>query len=151
MTVAKKTNAAKGFEKASATAQEQIEAALKAGTDSFKGYEDMVAFGKENLDALMASGSIFAKGFQDLNSAWFGLAQASLEDSFAATQAVMKCKSVPEAVEVQRELAKDKVARIVTESRKLSEMSVKLAEKALEPITGRVNVAVEKFSKPLAV
>lgn len=151
MSATKKTAAAKGYEKASATVQEQIEAAVKAGTDSFKGYEDMVAFGKENMDAFMASGSIFAKGFQDLNAAWLGLAQASFENSIAATKAVMECKSIPEAVEVQSDLAKDSYAKIVTESQKLSELSVKLTEKALEPIAGRVNVAVEKLSKPLAI
>jgi len=151
MTAAKKTTTAKSYEKAAATAQEQIEAAVKVGADAFKGYEDMVVFSKENLDAVMVSGSIFAKGFQDLNTAWFGLAQASLEDSFAASQAVMKCKSVPEAVEVQSELAKESYTKMVSESRKLSEMSVQLAEQALAPITGRVNVAVEKFSKPIAI
>ena len=113
-------------------------------------FTDFVTFGKDNLDAVIASSTLFAKGMQDLNAAWFGYAQASLEDSFAATKAVLDCKSVPEAVEVQRELAQEKVAKLVAESRKLSDLSVKVAEKAMAPITGRVTVAVEKFSKPAA-
>ena len=117
---------------------------------AFNGYEDFVSFGKDNLDAVVASSTIFAKGMQDLNAVWFGYAQASLEDSFAATKAVLDCKSVPEAVEVQSGLVQEKVAKLVAESRKLSDLSVKVAEKAMEPITGRVNVAVEKFSKPVA-
>jgi len=142
--------ATKGYEKAIAMSKEHVEAAVKAGTQAFKGYEDLVAFGKDNVDAVMKASAALAKGVQDLNKALFGLAQAALEENVAVTKKLLGCKSVKDVVEVQSELAKANYAKAVTEGRKLSDLSLKIAEEAAAPITARVTAAVDKFTKPLA-
>lgn len=142
--------ATKGYEKAIAMSKEHVEAAVKAGSQAFKGYEDMVAFGKDNVDAVMKCGTILAKGAQDMNKVLFGLAQASLEESVAATKKILACKSAKDVFELQSDLARANYSKIVNESRKLSDMSTKLAEEAVAPIAARVTMAVEKISKPIA-
>ncbi len=52
--------------------------------------------------------------------------------------------------EVQGDLVKSSYDKLVSDSRRMSDMSVKVAENAAKPIAGRLNVAVEKFTKPLA-
>ena len=142
--------ATKGYEKAIAMSKEHVEAAHKAGTQAFKGYEDMVAFGKDNVDAAIKSGTILTRGVQDINKVLFGLAQAQLEESVAATKKIFGCKSVKDVVEVQSDIAKANYAKFMAESRKLADMSVKLAEESVAPIAARVAVAVEKTTKPIA-
>ncbi len=142
--------AAEGYEKAVAMGREQAESAVKAGAGVFKGYEDLAGFGKDNVDAVMRSGAILARGAQDFNDVWFGLARASVEGALGATKALLGCKNVAEVVEVQTGLAKAQYEKFVGESHRLSDMSVKLAEDAAQPIAARVTVAVEKFTKPLA-
>lgn len=142
--------AAKGYEQAVQTAKERVEAAFTAGSDAFKGYEDVAAFNKSNVDALVKSGAVLAKGAQDFNALWFGFAQASLEDGIAATKALLGCKTLQQVAEVQGDLVKSSYDKLVSESRKMSDMSVKVAENAAKPIAGRLNVTVEKFTKPLA-
>ncbi len=142
--------AAKGYEKAVAMGREQVETAVKAGAGAFKGYDDLAGFGKDNVEAVMTSGAILAKGVQDFNDVWLGLAQASVEDAVGAAKALFGCKTLPEVVEVQCGLAQAQYEKFVAESRRLSAMSAKLAENASAPITARVTVAVEKFTKPLA-
>ncbi|MCH6589193.1 MAG: phasin family protein [Proteobacteria bacterium] len=142
--------AAKGYEKAVAMGREQVETAVKAGAGAFKGYGDLAGFGKDNVQAVMTSGAILAKGVQDLNDVWLGLARASVEDAVGAAKALFGCKTLPEVVELQTGLAQAQYEKFVAESRRLSDMSAKLAENASAPITARVTVAVEKFTKPLA-
>ncbi|MHC8509338.1 MAG: phasin family protein [Rhodospirillales bacterium] len=142
--------AAKGYEKAVAMSKEHVEAAVKAGTEAFKNGEDLTAYNKDNLDAAMASGAVFAKGVQDMNKAFFALAQASMEDSAAATRRIMACKSLNDVFAVQSDLARTGYEKAVAESRRFSDMGVKLAEEAAAPVTQRVAVTVEKFAKPLA-
>lgn len=142
--------ATKGYEKAVAMSKEHVEAAHKAGTQAFKGYEDMVTFGKDNVDAAIKSGTILTRGVQDINKVLFGLAQAQLEESVAATKKILGCKSVKDVVEVQSDIAKANYAKFMAESRKLADMSVKLAEESVAPIAARVAVAVEKTTKPIA-
>ena len=142
--------ASKGYEKAVAMTQEQVEAAVKAGTELFGNYEDLVAFNKETVDAFVTSGSVWVKGMQDLNRVWFGLAQASMEESVNATRALMGCKTLPDVIKVQSDLGRTNYDKLVSESRKLSDLSVKVAEQTFEPINARVNAAVEKFTQPIA-
>ncbi|MBC8339380.1 MAG: phasin family protein [Rhodospirillales bacterium] len=122
----------------------------KTAADAIKGYEQAVAYSKESIDAVMKSNAIFVKGLQDINTVLFGLAQASLEDSVAATQRIFDCKTVSDVMDTQAELAKAGYEKALDDSRKVSELSVKVAEAASQPITKQVNAAVEKFSKPMA-
>ena len=142
--------ATKGVEKAVAVGQEQVAAAVKAGTDAFKNYEEVIAFNKANVDAVVKANALFVKGMQDLNKEIFAMAQATLEENAEVTKKVLGCKSVQDAFAIQNDLVKANYEKAMTESRKISDMTVKLAEEASAPIASRVNLTVEKFTKELA-
>ena len=117
--------------------------------EAFRGCEDFVALGKDNMEAAIQFGVVLAKGAQEFNKAWLGLAQASVEDSVAATKAILGCKSVQEVADVQIDLAKAGYAKLMTENQRLAELTAKLADDAIEPIAERVTATVDRFSKPL--
>ncbi len=142
--------ASQGVEKAVAMSQEHVAAAIQAGAEAFKGYEDVVSYGKDSVDAVMKSNALFVKGFQDINQALFGLAQASLDDGAAATKKILGCKTVTDAIDAQTEMARAGYAKAIEDSRRIADMSVKLAEEAARPLTKQVSATVEKFSKPIA-
>ena len=142
--------ATKSVEKAVAVSQEQVAAAVKAGTEAFKNYEEVIAFGKENVDAVVQANALFVKGVQSLNQEIFAIAQAALEENAELTKKVLGCKTVQEAVAIQSDVMKANYDKAVTESRKITDMTVKLAEDAAAPIAKRVNFTVEKFTKELA-
>jgi phasin family protein len=98
----------------------------------------------------MRSNAVFVKGVQDINKILFGFAQASLDDSVAATKKILGCKNVTEVIDAQAELAQAGYAKAIEDSRRINDMSVKLAEEAAQPLTKQVSATVEKFSKPIA-
>jgi len=122
----------------------------KTAADAIKGYQQAVAFGKENVDAVMKSNAILAKGIQDINTVLFDLAQTALQDSVVAAENLFGCKTVAEVMDTQAGLAKTGYAKALDDSRKISELTTKVAEAASRPITSQVNAAVEKFSKPMS-
>ncbi|MBF0355941.1 MAG: phasin family protein [Alphaproteobacteria bacterium] len=140
----------KGYEKAVAMTKENVEAAVKAGANAFKSYEDVMSFGKETLEAFVRSGTIFAKGWQDASKAAIALTQESIEESVAASKAIMSAKSLKDVVDMQTVLVKNSFDRAVAEGGKLSETNFKLAEEAFEPLNERLNATVSKMMKPLA-
>lgn len=142
--------ASQGVERAVAMSQEHVAAAIKAGAEACKGYEDAVSYGKDNVDAVMKSNAIFVKGVQDINKVLFGLAQASLDDSVAATKKILGCKTPKDILDAQAALAKACYAKAFEDSRRITDMSVKLAEEASQPLAKQVNKTVEKFTKPIA-
>jgi len=142
--------ATKGVEKTVAMSQEQVAAAVKAGSEAFKNYEEVVAFNKDNLDAVMKANAVFVKGLQDLNKEFFSMAQASLESNADVARKVFNCKSVEELVTLQNVLVTDSYSKVLDQGRKITDLSVKIAENASAPIASRVNATVDRFTKPLA-
>ncbi|MDA0998523.1 MAG: phasin family protein, partial [Proteobacteria bacterium] len=142
--------ATKGVEKVVAMSHEQMAAAVKAGTDAFKGYEDIVAYSKANVDAFVKSNEILVKGVQEINAVVFSMAKESLDESVELTQKLLSCQSIADVVAVHNDLTKKNYVKVVGESRKLSDLSTKLAEQAAKPIAARVTETVEKLAKPIA-
>ena len=144
------TKATESIETPVAVGQEQVAAAVKAGTEVFKNYEEVIALSKDNVEAVVKANTLFVNGVQDLNKEIFAMAQATLEENAVMTKRVLNCTSFQDAVAIQNDLVKANYEKAMTESRKITDMTVKLAEGATAPITKQVNLAVEKFTKELA-
>lgn len=171
MSTATKTKAANGgkatskpqAEKAEAAAARPEEAAAKkenranafAFTEipALKGvpsYEEVLQFNRETLDAMLQASTAVAKSYQDLGRAWLGLTQESVEDAVSAGKALAEARSLPEMLEVQSRLAQASLQKAMNESGRLQEMSMRLAEAALQPLNSHFTAAVERWSKPAA-
>ena len=139
------------YEKAAAMTKEQVESAFKAGADTFKsvqGYEEIAAFNKQAVDAMFQASNVMFKGVQDMNKLWFGLAQASVEDGIDTTKKMFACKTVEEMVELQAAYASKGYDKVVKDGQMVSDLSMKVAEEAFQPLAGPFTAAVEKFTKP---
>jgi phasin family protein len=139
--------AQKGIEQAVQLTKENVE---KASVAFFKGYDEFSVYSKGNVEAVVKAGSIYARGLEDLSKTMLAITQSQIEASVAATKAVLGCTSLRQMVDVQTGLARSHFDRFVADGSKLSEVSLKVANEALEPIQARVNVAVGKFTKPAA-
>lgn len=132
--------AAAGYDQAVAMTKEQVEKTSKA---VFQGYGDFNSLGQENLDAVVQSGTIYAKGVETIGREVMSFAKAAMDNNVAATKAMFGAKSLREVVDLQNELTRKTFDRFVAEYGKLTEMSVKLATDASEPIQTRVEKAVK--------
>ena len=139
--------AAKSYEGMVSLSKEQMDAALKAATGAFKGYDGAALFGKDNVDALVAYNSAVTKGFENLVKGLLSFGQKSFEGSVAATKDMLACKTVQEFVDWQSGIARAHFDQFVAEATKISELGVKTAQEATQPISERVHVTVEKFWK----
>jgi phasin family protein len=132
--------AAKGFESQQVKMKESVEKAMKTA-------EEMVAFSQGNLEALMKASQIYATGLQDISKHLAASSKATMEESVAFTKSLMGVKSVKEAVDLQSGFARSSIEKAVSETNKVTDASVKLAEQAIAPLTARMTLAVEKFGK----
>lgn len=136
--------AAKTVDQAVALTKEQVE---KVSKQAFQTYDDLTAFNKDTVEAVVASSQILAKGFETVSKTWVAFAQSSMEQSVSAAKALLTVKTLREAMDLQAEFARTSFDTLVAETTKVSELSVKVANEAIEPISARVNAAVEKFGK----
>jgi phasin family protein len=134
------TGAVAGFEKTQAEVKANMDKAIKTA-------EEFVSFGQGNMEAAVKSGQIWAAGMQDLSKTFAATAQARMEQTVATWKAMAGVKSLKEAIDLQSNLARTSVEAAMTETGKLTDASLKLAESAFAPITARVSLAVEKFGR----
>lgn len=132
--------AAAGFEQTQAKVKENMDKAIRTA-------EEFVSFGQGNFEAVVKSGQIFAAGMQDLSQQMAAHAQAALNDTFSTFKALTGVRSFKEAVELQSGLARSAMEKTLSETGRMTEASMKLAEQSFAPIAARVTLTVEKFAK----
>lgn len=135
-------------EKVVEAAAEQVE---KATTAVKQGYGDFATLQKDAFDAFVRSGEILAKGAEALGKEYFAFAQKTAEANNEAAKALLAAKSVTEFVQLQSDYFRISMDSSVDEGSKLSEMSLKIATEAFEPLQKQMTAAVEVGMKPLAV
>jgi phasin family protein len=139
-TTEKAFDAAEGMETVAKNGAE----ALKTGFEkAVKGYDQFLGFGKETVEAYTKAANVAAKGAETLNSEIFAYSKQSMEDTIAATKAIMSTKSVHEAIELQTDFVKTQFDGYVAQMTKLSEMYVAVAKDSFAPIQGRVQAWVD--------
>ena len=121
------------------TALENGAAALKNGLEkALKGYDAFLGYGKETAEAVMKSATVAGKGVESINNEIYSFSKQSIEDSVAATKAVMSSKSVHEAFEFQTDFAKSAFEAYVSELSKISELATSTTKDSFAPFKGRV-------------
>ena len=137
----------KPFEFSKAPGVDQIKAQMeKFSPTVFGNYEDLSQSGKDNVEAVVKSTQILAKAAEELSKAINTFTQSSIEMNMHAGQALLGIKSLQDLVEVQSELARNSMDHFIAESSKISDMTVKVANEAMEPIQTRINITIEKLS-----
>jgi len=136
-----------GYDKAVNMTQEQVE---KTAKSVLKAYGEFTSLNKDSVDAMIAAGNIWASGFEKMGKAYMAFAQASAESNVEAAKSLMMAKTVQDVFEIQSELARSSFDSFVAEGTKMSEMGVKVANEAFEPIQAQLNTTVEKILRPVA-
>jgi phasin family protein len=120
---------------------------MKEGvTRAMKTAEQVAHFSQGNVEAFVKSSQIMATGLQDLSKLMAANAKASMDETMSVFKAFTSVKSLKEAFDLQTSFARTSMEKAVSESGKITEHSLKLAEQALAPLSARVNAAVETFS-----
>jgi phasin family protein len=131
--------AAASFEQAHVQMKEGAQRAMKTA-------EQIAHFSQGNVEAFVKSGQIWATGLQDISKLMAANAKATMDETMSTFKALTTVKSLKEAFDLQTSFARTSMEKAMSESGKITEHSLKVAEQAFAPITARVNAAVETFS-----
>jgi phasin family protein len=127
------------------------ETVVKNGAEAFKtgfekavkNYDHFLGYGKETVEAYVKAANVAGKGAETLHNEIYSFSKQSIEDSLAATKAVLGSKSVHEAFERQTDFAKTAFEAYVGQVTRLSEIFAATTKEAFEPLQGRVQAWVD--------
>jgi phasin family protein len=132
--------ASAGLEKTQEHLKEHMGKAIKKA-------EEVATFSQGTFDALLKSGQIWTAGVQDLSKQIAATAQSQMEDTMSTFKALSGLRSLKEVMDLQTSFARSAVEKAMSETGRLTDASFRLAEQTMAPLTARVSVAVETFSK----
>src|SRR6201996_5202441 len=139
-------------------AAQTAETTFKNGAEAFKtgfekavkNYDHFLGYGKETVEAYVKAANAAGKGAETINSEIYALSKQSIEESIAATKAVLGSKSIHEAIEVQTDFAKTAFDAYVGQMTKLGQLFQATSKETFAPIQGRVQAWVETVQKRAA-
>jgi phasin family protein len=118
--------------------------AIKTGFEkAVKSYDTVLSYGKDTVEAYMKSATVAGKGIETINSEIYSFSKDAIEESIAASKAILGSKSVHEAFELQTDYAKSAFDSYVSELTKVSELVNSAAKDSFAPLQGRVQAWVE--------
>ena len=129
-----------GFEQAQSNMHQGVEKAMKAA-------HDMMAFSQGNIEAMTRSSQILATGLQDMFQHIASGAKASMEDAMGTMKAIGSMNSIREAMDLQSNLLRSAAEQAVSQASQLTDAGMKLSERTLAPITARLSLATEMFTR----
>lgn len=122
----------------------------KTAEGLFRGYDELADVGKENLEAFLKANTVLADGMERIGKEVIGLTRQSLESAAAATSALLDAKSIEDVMALQGDFTKSFVDQVLAGTAKLSEMGLKVASDAYDPLTQRVEQTLAQFGRSVA-
>ena len=129
-----------GMEQSQSASRDGMQKALKTA-------EQMAAFAHGNMEAMARSNQIMAAGAQDMGQSLAAAARAATDDMMAAFKAMTSVRSIKDAMDLQSSLLRTSLDKAVSQASQMTDSGMKLSEQVFAPITARLAVAAETFSR----
>lgn len=146
--------AQKMIEEGAAKARSAMESGMAQAQDAAaklaRAAEEAAEFGRGNVEAFTRAAQVYFTGVQDLGRQMMASAQGLSDHALEGAKALTAAKSLKEVTDLQASLARTAFEKSLADANALRSQMTKLTEEAFAPLTARVTVATEKFSRPLA-
>ncbi|QRM27369.1 phasin family protein [Microvirga sp. VF16] len=116
------------------------------------GRSDVVALGlseeaAHNLRAVAQSAAALARGLQDVSREAVERSQKRLQRNLDGLQALARCRSMTDLVEVQTSLVRDNLEQTVENSRRIAELMIQMADAAARTVTVQADKTAQRLSR----
>lgn len=112
--------------------------------------EELAQISKQNSDAFMRSLQTLTTGATQISQALAQYSQNVMQMSVAAAQAASSARTLRDVAELQSDYAKTSMDALVENGTKITEMALKIANDASQPISQRANETLQQFTQRTA-
>lgn len=112
--------------------------------------EELADLTRANVEAVVKAGRLASEGARALTQDAVSSSREGFEKTADAIRTLAEAKSPTEYLQLQGEIARTSFDRAVAEASKLTELLVKLAGEAFQPISNRATANAERFNTLVA-
>src|SRR3712207_5195313 len=99
--------------------------------------EETAQRSSQNIEALAEASTVLAQGAQEISREWLSLAQNRFQRNLDGFNELLRCRTLQDFIAVQSSLARDNLEQILGNSRRIAELSVKVADQAAQKIAAQ--------------
>jgi len=100
-----------------------------------------------NLRAVAQSSTALARGLQEVSREVVSRSQQRLQRNLDGLQALARCRSITDLVEVQSSLFRDNLEQTLENSRRLAELTLQMTDEATKTVTVQADKTVQRFNR----
>jgi phasin family protein len=108
--------------------------------------EELERTSSQNVEAVAQASTILTKGVQEISREWFDFLQQRLVQNADAMNKLAGCRSLQDLVTVQSEMVRDRLGHAVEGGRRITEVSMRMADEAGRVITSQADRKVVQFN-----
>jgi len=128
-----------GLNRASEVAQNSTSEWMQAFGLFGRQGQDFAERSWQTFQAGAHANTVWARGFQDLSQEWMNLLRERLQRNIDGFTALSRCRSVPDFMSVQGELLRDSLQQTIECTRRMAEMSTRVADEATRTISAQTS------------
>ena len=100
-----------------------------------------------NLRAVAQSSTALARGVQDMSREIVERSQQRLQRNLDGVQALARCRSMSDFIEVQSSLLRDNLEQTLENSRRLAELTIQMADEATKTVTAQAEKTAQRLNR----
>ncbi|MDD2325508.1 MAG: phasin family protein [Alphaproteobacteria bacterium] len=105
---------------------------------------------RDTMNATLESISVMTKGCSELCNSLSSLMQKQMEQNIKTSQTLMTTTNVNDLVSTQNTMVKSQIENMMSDINNISQISSRIAQQAVEPVTKIMNESMTKMSKTKA-
>ena len=91
----------------------------------------------QNIEIVAEASTVLAQGIQEISREWMSLAQDRFQRNLDGFGELLRCRTLPDFVAVQSGLMRDNLEQILSNSRRIAELSVQVTDQAAQKIAAQ--------------
>jgi hypothetical protein len=100
-----------------------------------------------NLRAVAQSSTVLSRGLQEVSREVVTRSQQRLQRNLDGLQALARCRSMTDFVEVQSSLLRDNLEQTLENSRRLAELTLQMTDEATKTVTVQADKTAQRFNR----
>jgi len=100
-----------------------------------------------NLRAVAQSSTVLTRGLQEVSREVVSRSQQRLQRNLDGLQALARCRSITDLVEVQSSLLRDNLEQTLENSRRLAELTLQMTDEATKTVTVQADKTAQRFNR----
>ena len=100
-----------------------------------------------NLRAVAQSSTVLTRGLQEVSREVVSRSQQRLQRNLDGLQALARCRSMTDFVEVQSSLLRDNLEQTLESSRRLAELTLQMTDEATKTVTVQADKTAQRFHR----